>query len=229
MINARGTARLGMLAGHVKVGGTSASIFDSGIDIGNNTESGVGAIAANGSDDIAYADGTDSTASAGGVFGNTIFTSDLASNDDVAVVVDPSGTTGSFAYAGAGGGVPFNSDLPAVSSLTVRASAFMAPTTFTTSCLRWVRVPAPRRLPAGATCWPSCCRCSRVAIRQPWSSVLGPRAAHANPPLAIEGSSFCHSSHICHGDLCLNRHPICPAHSDKLKVPTLSLVGGHFY
>jgi hypothetical protein len=158
-----------------KAGGTSASIFDSAVDIGNNTKSRVGAIAANGSEDIAYADRNDSTASAGGVFGNTIFTSDLASNDDVAVVVDPSGTAGSFADAGAGGGVPFNSDLSAVLFVTVRASAFMPPTTFTTSCLRWVRVPAPRRLPVGATCWPSCCRCSRVAIRPLWSSVHVPR------------------------------------------------------
>jgi hypothetical protein len=97
-----------------KAGGTSASSFDSAIDIGNNTEPGVGVIAGNGSDDIAYADGNDSTASAGGVFGNTIYTSDLASNNDVAVVVDPAGTEGSFADAGAGGGAPFNSDLSAV-------------------------------------------------------------------------------------------------------------------
>jgi hypothetical protein len=100
-----------------KAGGTSASTFDSAVDIGNNTVPGVGVIAANGSGDIAYADGDNSTASAGGVDGNTIFTNDLASNNDIAAVFDPSGTSGSFADAGASFTDPGNSDIAAVFSL----------------------------------------------------------------------------------------------------------------
>jgi hypothetical protein len=87
--------------------------YDTAVDLGNYNVNNVGSFAGFGNSNLAYSVGNYSvgsptSASAGGP------DSDLLSNDNIAYVLDPTGTDGSFAEAGANGSAAGGDDLAAV-------------------------------------------------------------------------------------------------------------------
>jgi hypothetical protein len=96
-----------------EAGGTSsagATNFDSAIDIGNNSGSGYGAFAIFGDNDQAFVDGPNSYAISGG----DTFDSSITGSNDTALVLDPFGAGGDYAYSGATDPNPGSFDLAAI-------------------------------------------------------------------------------------------------------------------
>jgi hypothetical protein len=91
-------------------GSVGASNFDSAIDIGNNNGSGAGAFALFGDNDQAFVDGDNSYALSGG----DTFDPSITGSNDTALVLDPFGTGGDYAYSGATDPDPGNFDLAAI-------------------------------------------------------------------------------------------------------------------
>jgi hypothetical protein len=89
---------------------TGATNFDSAIDIGNNSGSGYGAFAIHGDNDQAIVDGGNSYAISGG----DTFDSSVTGSNDTALVLDPFGAGGDYAYPGATDPNPGNFDLAAI-------------------------------------------------------------------------------------------------------------------
>jgi hypothetical protein len=99
---------IGNNTGDVEGPGANFGNDDTAIDIGNFTGYGEGSFAGYGNDNLAASVGNGSDANAGG------YNESLLSNDNIAYVLDPTGTDGSYADAGANGSTAGGYDLAAV-------------------------------------------------------------------------------------------------------------------